>query len=156
MDKYKNATVAKNMLFEDLQNQGVQPHLITLWKEKLDKYIHVESGDDFDVGNYYRWINLTQDPLHLNMGALLSNININANVLLTTMIISDTDSNTESEYTYSDTTNTTNTTNTVDGMYNFTFKSFMNKYFTISSENTYFFKKLTKEELDIVKLFSIL
>lgn len=156
MDKYKNATVSKNMLFEDLQNQGVQPHLITLWKEKLDKYIHVESGDDFDVGNYYRWINLTQDPLHLNMGALLSNININANVLLTTMIISDTDSNTESEYTYSDTTNTTNTTNTVDGMYNFTFKSFMNKYFTISSENTYFFKKLTKEELDIVKLFSIL
>ena len=153
MNKYKNAIISKNMLFEDLQNQGVQPHLITLWKEKLDKYIYVESGDDFDVGNYYRWINLTLDPLHLNMGALLSNININANVLLTTMINSDTDSNTESEYTYSD---TTNTTNTVDGMYNFTFKSFMNKYFTISSENTYFFKKLTKEELDIVKLFSIL
>ena len=161
MDKYKKVAIVKNMLFKDLEEQGVQPNIIALWKEKLENYIFIESSDDFDIGNYYRWINLAEEPLKLNMGGLLSNIHINVDVLLSSMMI-DSDSTTISDSeistsTYSQTTSSSNTnTNTIDGTYNYTFKSFVNKYFTIPSTDTYFFRKLTKDELDIVHLFSVL
>lgn len=161
MDKYKKVAIVKNILFKDLEEQGVQPNIIALWKEKLENYIFIESSDDFDIGNYYRWINLAEEPLKLNMGGLLSNIHINADVLLSSMMIDSdsttiSDSESGSSSSNSAYSQTTLSSNTIDGTYNYTFKSFVNKYFTVSSANTYFFRKLTKNELDIVHLFSVL